>query len=246
MKVIQTILLKIYLIWMLTVFSVFMVILLPFILLPLSISSRIGMLTFYALKIWSWIFSQLNCIYYTVEGREKIQKGKSYIYTCSHSSFLDIPGIVLAIPTQFRPLAKKELLKVPVFGVIVRVVTVVVDRSSTESRHASLNKLKSILNGEVSILIFPEGTQNRTNEPLQPFYSGAFRTAIETKTPIMPMVIINSGNLMPAGKLNVKPGRIKVVFGDEIDQSDYDITQVNELKDKVFEAMTALLEKNKF
>jgi 1-acyl-sn-glycerol-3-phosphate acyltransferase len=246
MKVIQTILLKIYLIWMLTVFSVFMVILLPFILLPLSISSRIGMLSFYALKIWSWIFSQLNCIYYTVEGREKIQKGKSYIYTCSHSSFLDVPGIVLAIPTQFRPLAKKELLKIPIFGLIVRVITVIVDRSSTESRHASLNKLKAILNGEVSILIFPEGTQNRSNAPLQPFYSGAFRTAIETKIPIMPMVIINSGNLMPAGKLKIKPGKIKVVFGDEIDYSDYDITQVNELKDKVFKAMTELLEKHKF
>ncbi len=245
MKLIQRIILKIYLFWVITVFSVFMVILLPLIILPLLISSRIGMLTFYGLKIWSWIFSQLNFIYYKIEGREKIQKGRSYIYTCNHTSFLDAPGIALGIPTQFRPLAKKELKKIPVFGLIIRVVTVVVDRSSTESRQASLKKLKEILDGQISILIFPEGTQNRTKEPLQPFYSGAFRIAIETKTPILPMVIINAGNLMPPGKMRLKPGRIKVVFGDEIDCSNYTMSEVNELKDKVFKVMEELLEKNK-
>ncbi len=243
---IKKILLKIYMVWVLLVFTVFMLILLPLIVLPILISPKIGMGTFYGLKIWSWIFSKLNFIPYYISGKENVKKGESYIYTCNHTSFLDAPGIALAIPTQFRPLAKKELLKIPVFGLIVRVVTVIVDRSSQESRQKSLKILKNILHSGISILIFPEGTQNRSNKPLQPFYSGAFRTAIETKTPIMPMVVINAGKLMPPGTMNIKPGKIKVVFGEAIDCSGYTMESVNELKDKVFAVMTDLLEKNKF
>jgi 1-acyl-sn-glycerol-3-phosphate acyltransferase len=246
MKLMKKILLKIYLAWVLIVFTVFMIILLPLIILPIVIHTRIGMGTFYGLKIWSWIFSKLNFIPYKIEGRQHIKKGTSYIYTCNHTSFLDVPGISLAIPTQFRPLAKKELLKVPVFGLIIRVVTVVVDRSSNESRKASLQKLKDILNSGVSIFIFPEGTQNRTKEPLQPFFNGAFRTAIETNTPIMPMVIINANNLMPAGTMNARPGKIKVVFGEAIDISKYTMNEVNQLKEHTYKVMGELLEKNKF
>jgi 1-acyl-sn-glycerol-3-phosphate acyltransferase len=242
----RKVLLKIYMVWVLLVFSIFMLLLLPLIVLPILISTHIGMGTFYGLKIWAWIFSKLNFIPYEISGRENIKKGQSYIYTCNHTSFLDAPGIALGIPTQFRPLAKKELLKIPVFGLIIRVVTIIVDRSSQESRKKSLKVLKGILSNNISILIFPEGTQNRTKEPLQPFFSGAFRTAIETGTPIMPMVVINAGKLMPPGTMSIKPGKIKVVFGEAIDCSGYTMTQVNELKDHTFEVMSKLLEDNKF
>ncbi|MCW5909925.1 MAG: 1-acyl-sn-glycerol-3-phosphate acyltransferase [Cyclobacteriaceae bacterium] len=67
----------------------------------------------------------------------------------------------MTIRGQFRPLAKKELLKLPVFGWITRATCVVVDRSSNESRKKK-ERLKEILNMGINILVFPEGTQNRT------------------------------------------------------------------------------------
>ncbi|MEQ8926218.1 MAG: lysophospholipid acyltransferase family protein [Fulvivirga sp.] len=244
MGLIKTVFLKLYMIWVLIVFTTFMLILLPLIVLPILIHVRVGMGTFYGLKIWSRIFSLLNFIPYKIIGKKKVNPKASYIYTCNHTSFLDAPGIALAIPNQFRPLAKKELLKIPVFGLIVRVVTVVVDRSSPESRKASLQKLKDIIKKGVSILIFPEGTQNRTKELLQPFYSGAFRTAIESGTPIMPMVVIGAGKLMPPGTLNIKPGKIKVVFGEAISVEGYTMNDVNQLKDHTFKVMEDLLKEN--
>ena len=237
----KEILLKLYTIWVLLIFSVFMIILLPLIVLPVAIHDKLGILTVYAIKLWAWIFSQLNFIHYKVINRKHVKASKSYIYTCNHTSFLDSPGIALAIPGQFRALAKKELLKIPVFGLIVRVFTIVVDRSSPESRKESLSRLKEKLAKGVSILIFPEGTQNRTEELLQPFYSGAFRTAIETNTPIMPMVVLNAGRLMPPGGISVRPGKIKVVFGEEIDTSDYAMDRIEELKIKTFERMRELI-----
>lgn len=222
-----------------------MIILLPGILLPILFGQKHGSVTYTFLKIWSWIFSQLTFIRYEIIGRDKIDREQSYIYASNHTSFLDAPGLSLGVPTQFRPLAKKELLKIPIFGLIVKTATIVVDRSSAESRRKSIETLKSILRQGISILIFPEGTQNRTEEPLQPFYDGAFRIALQTSTPIAPIVIINAGKLMPPSKLSVKPGKIKVVFCDPVDVKGKTMQDLNDLKAEVRESMLANLLENR-
>lgn len=181
----------------------------------------------------------LTFIRYDVEGRENIEKGKAYIYISNHTSFLDLPGIAMTIRGQFRPLAKKELLKLPVFGWITRATCVVVDRSNNESRKKSLERLKDILNMGINILVFPEGTQNRTRELLQPFKDGAFRIAADSQKPMLPMVVIGAGKLMPPGTIHLRPGRIKIVVGHEIPISESDTTQ--SLKEKSYEIMQALM-----
>ena len=79
--------------------------------------------------------------------------------------------------------------KVPVFGFIYRNAIVTVDRSSTGNRAKSVRILKSIIKKGISVLVFPEGTFNMTNQPLKEFYDGAFRVAIETQTPVKPVLI---------------------------------------------------------
>lgn len=243
MKVIKFIFLKIYMVWVLLVFSVFMIIFLPLIVVPIVIGQRYGNIAYFGLLLWSWVFSILTFIRYDISGRENIESGQSYIYTSNHTSFLDLPGLRIAIPTQFRPLAKKELLKIPVFGLIARVTTVVVDRTSNESRKKSIAKLREHIRDGLSLLIFAEGTQNRTDQPLQPFYDGAFRLAIETQTPIMPVVVLNAGKLMPPSSINLRPGRIKVVFGEPISVSEN--VNIKVLKESTFEIMLKMLEEHR-
>ena len=242
MRMLKKILLKIYMIWVLLVFSIFMILLLPLIILPMLLGEKYGHVTYFALAVWSWIFSKLTFIRYEIVGRENVDRQRSYIYTSNHTSFLDIPGLTLGIPTQFRPLAKKELLKIPVFGFIVRVATVVVDRSNAESRKKSIRTLKKILNEGISILIFPEGTQNRTKLPLQPFYDGAFRIAIETDTPIVPIVVTNAGKLMPPSTINLRPGKIKVIFGEIVETHHMKLTDLPFLKERVYHTMKEAIE----
>jgi 1-acyl-sn-glycerol-3-phosphate acyltransferase len=155
---------------------------------------------------------------------------------------LDLPGLRLLIPGEFRPLAKKELLKIPVFGLIARGATVIVDRSSGESRKKSLDKLKATLAEGISILLFAEGTQNRSKEVLQPFKDGAFRLAIDTQMPLLPMVVIGAGPLMPPGTINLRPGLIKIVVGPEI--STTGMTETIALKNHTFEVMKEMIHKN--
>jgi 1-acyl-sn-glycerol-3-phosphate acyltransferase len=95
--------------------------------LPFFFGEKAGRIGYAFIWIWSWIFSQLTFIRYEFYGRENFRKGNSYIYVSNHTSFLDLPGIRMIIPGQFRPLAKKELKKIPIFGWIARAATIIVD-----------------------------------------------------------------------------------------------------------------------
>jgi 1-acyl-sn-glycerol-3-phosphate acyltransferase len=205
-----------YKIWVLLVFTFFMLLFLPGILIPAFFGARAVAITYFFMKAWSWIFSKLTFIRYEMVGRERIPKGNAFIYVSNHTSFLDLPGIAMTIRGQFRPLAKKELLKIPVFGWVTKATCVVVDRNNSESRKKSIGFLKKILGYGISILIFPEGTQNRTNNLLQPFRDGAFRIAVDTQQSIMPLAVVGAKGLMPPGTLQLKPGLIKILVGHEI------------------------------
>ncbi len=240
----RTILLKLYTIWVLLVFSVFMLLFLPGIVIPAFFGPRAVAITYFFMKLWSWIFSKLTFIRYEMIGREKIPKGTAFIYVSNHTSFLDLPGIAMTIHGQFRPLAKKELLKIPVFGWVTRATCVVVDRGSQESRKKSLTYLKKILELGINILIFPEGTQNRTQKIMQPFKDGAFRIAVDTQQSILPLVVIGAGKLMPPGKAEIFPGVIKIIVGEPISVVDANKTDVSDLKDKTFELLKTMIESN--
>lgn len=238
------ILVKIYTFWVLIVFTVFMIILLPGILIPFLLGRKFSWIGYSFLWIWSWIFSMLTFIRYDFHGRNNIQKRTSYIYVSNHTSFLDIPGIRLMIPGEFRPIAKKELLKIPIFGFIVRAATVVVDRSNAQSRKQSMEALRDILQGGISILVFAEGTQNRTKEILQPFKDGAFRIAIDTQLPIVPLVVVGAAPLMPPGTLTIRPGNIKVIAGEPISVEGLTTDDVQVLKQKTFDRMLEIYKSN--
>jgi 1-acyl-sn-glycerol-3-phosphate acyltransferase len=242
LRIIRAILQKLYIFWVFLVFTFFMLLFLPGLTLPFMVG--LGWVGYAFLWIWSWIFSQLTFIRYKFYGRENIDRNKAYIYVSNHTSFLDLPGIRMIIPGQFRPLAKKELLKIPVFGWIAQSATIIVDRSSSQSRKTSMDKLKRILTSGISILIFPEGTQNRTRNILQPFHDGAFRIAIDTQQPIMPMVVLGAGRLMPPGTIDLRPGTIRIYVGNEISTVGLSTNQVSELKEQVCEAMSNMIRQN--
>ncbi|HQQ97339.1 MAG TPA: lysophospholipid acyltransferase family protein [Cyclobacteriaceae bacterium] len=233
---------KLYVAWVLFVFSFFMILYLPGIILPFLFGERYGTISYQFLKLWSWTFSKLNFIHYDITGKENIKKHHAYIYVSNHTSYLDIPGMCLTVPTQIRPLAKKELKKVPIFGWIVSRAAIIVDRSSNESRRKSMDHLKDVLKKGISILIFPEGTQNRSKELLAPFYDGAFRIAIETQQPIMPMVIHNAGNLMPPTEFVIRPGTIRIEVLPEIPTTGLTTQDVPALKEKVIALMISKLQ----
>jgi 1-acyl-sn-glycerol-3-phosphate acyltransferase len=167
----------------------------------------------------------------------------NYIFLFNHISYMDIPSLFKAIRKQpFRVLGKEEIKKIPVFGFIYSRGAVMVDRGSTERRARSVRILKSLLKHHISIGIFPEGTFNETGKPLKSFYDGAFRIAIETQTPVKPVLFLDNYSLMDNHSLlSLKHGKSRAVFLEEISPEGYSLKQVSLFKQRVFDIMESKL-----
>ncbi len=235
----------IYIIWCMLAFISLMLIVLPFILiLSLFMEGKSFQRTcFYLLRFWAWTFCLLSGFPHRVINQQ-LAKDKAYIFICNHNSYLDAVSIVRVIPQAFKPLGKIEMAKIPVFGIIYRNLVVMLDRSSKESRAASVEQLKEDLAGGQSILIFPEGTVNRTGEPLAEFYDGAFRIAIETQTPVLPVVFLNTKNLLPRTEFfKARPGWVTAIFLPEIPVDRLTQEDLPALKQTAFDKMYEVVSK---
>jgi 1-acyl-sn-glycerol-3-phosphate acyltransferase len=163
----------------------------------------------------------------------KILKDKAYVFVANHASLLDIPAVVLATNHTFKFLAKAELTKVPLFGYIIRKLYLSVQRGSRDDRARSMLAMSNCLHQGVSIFIYPEGTRNKTPEPLQPLYDGAFRLSLETQIPIAVATIIGSRKLLNGTEL--QPGTIKIYWQGIVTPSRLD--NVETLKEKTRELL---------
>ena len=64
-----------------------------------------------------------------------------------------------------------------------------------------------VLEGGGHLLFFPEGHRSRDGE-LQQFSGGAFRLAVETGAPLIPLCITGTGELLPPGRCRLSPARV--------------------------------------
>ncbi|MGI8584113.1 MAG: lysophospholipid acyltransferase family protein [Chitinophagaceae bacterium] len=135
-----------------------------------------------------------------IKGEENFEKGKNYIVICNHNSLMDVPLATPFIPGANKTIAKIEMSKIPLFGLIYKRGSVLVDRKDKNSRTNSFKEMKQVLALGMHMCIYPEGTRNKTDMPLKEFHNGAFRLAVETGKPILPAIIFNTKKALPADK----------------------------------------------
>jgi 1-acyl-sn-glycerol-3-phosphate acyltransferase len=152
-------------------------------------------------KIWMRIFFFLTGCGLKVRGIKNFKNGEKYIVICNHNSLMDIPLTTPFIPGSNKTIAKAEMAKIPIFGLIYKRGSILVDRNDKNSRKSSFKKMKEVLNLGMHVCIYPEGTRNKTQMPLKEFHSGAFKLAVETETNILPALIFNTKKVLPPGKL---------------------------------------------
>lgn len=207
---------------------------------------RAGNLIYYGCVVWADIWFFLLFIRHRNIYIEKPVKDRSYIYVLNHISYLDSAIIPKTFRHPVRPLGKVEMSRIPVFGFIYRNVIVTVDRSSSANRSRSVQILKSVLRKNISVLVFPEGTFNLTKQPLKEFYDGAFRIAIETGTPIKPVLLLDAYSRMHyASIFTLNPGKSRALFLHEVPVDGLTTADVAQLKEKVFANMEAALLEHK-
>ncbi|RZK54497.1 MAG: 1-acyl-sn-glycerol-3-phosphate acyltransferase [Pedobacter sp.] len=230
----------IYLIYAGIIFIALMFIVLPFVLLASAILSKTTgkRVILFLLRCWAWGFSVASFFWIKTKNAHLINKNIPHIHVGNHGSYLDAIAVCVGIPQYFSPLGKVEMTKIPIFGLIYKRIVVLIDRSSKESREESVNALKTEIRSGQSILIFPEGTMNKTDKPLSEFYDGAFRIAIETQTPLMPFVMINNRELLPrVNPLKARPGLLTIIFITPVDVKGLTQDDLPMLKQKVYDLM---------
>jgi 1-acyl-sn-glycerol-3-phosphate acyltransferase len=241
MKKIKRFLQYIYCIYALLWFIVLMFIVLIFVFISFLFGKiKSGNLIYIACNCWARIWYGLIGIHHKEMYEVPHDRHKQYIFVANHSSYMDIPCIVRGMHQPIRVLGKYEMVKYPVFGFIYRAAVILVDRRSAEKRAQSVRALKAAIHKNISIFIFPEGTFNESNQPLKSFYDGAFRIAIETQTPIKPILYLDNLERMHwRGFFELTPGKCRVVYLDEISVADYNMNDLQKLKQTVHDIMDA-------
>jgi 1-acyl-sn-glycerol-3-phosphate acyltransferase len=229
---------RIWAVWVILVFiATMLVFMIPFLLFayPTSDPTRARRFIAYA-RVWMGVFLPLAGSPLTVKGREKFVKGQTYIVVCNHNGLIDVPVSSPAIPGGNKTIAKTEFAKTPIFGLLYRTGSVLVDRNNETSRRESFSKMKEVLDMGLHMCLYPEGTRNKTNEPLKAFHDGAFRLALNTGKAIIPAIIFNSRKIMPPGKaFYFRPHPLAMHFLDPVAPQPGE--SVESLKQRVFVLM---------
>ena len=236
MKIIKDIIARILAVWAIISFILtFLIIFIPSMLCNLVPEPR-GQAWFIAVaKIWMGSWLPLVGCPIRIKGKENFKKGKSYIVTCNHNSMMDVPISCPFIPGANKTIAKSSFAKVPLFGFFYMKGAVLVDRKSDISRKRSYDKMKAVLANGMHMSVFPEGTRNRTEEPLKKFHDGAFRLSTDTGKAIIPAIILHSKKILPANRfLWFWPHRIEMHFLPAISPAGKTTEQ---LKQEVFIVM---------
>ena len=186
---------------------------------------------------------KLMLIKLEVYGSEKVNDKDTYVFISNHLSQIDIISNASAVPQPMRFLAKAETKYIPFFGFMVKMIGIVVDRSSKESREKSYRDMADALNKKECLFIYPEGTRNRTDQPLKEFKDGAFRVAIMAQVPIAVQTLIGTRELNNPNGFQLYPGTVKVYWSEPIPTKGMTIDDVPALKEKVKAQMMEHLQK---
>lgn len=203
---------------------------------------------FFSQKIGCKVICIFSLIFITIKGREHFKRGEGNVIIGNHNSNYDIFVNSTTLPwhSVFCFLSKAELGKTPLFGIIAKNLTVLVDRSSMTSKMKSMLKMRDILVGGKSVWIFAEGTRNKTEQHLLDFQDGAFRLAVEMKRPIIVNTLVGIKHINnPNYKIDMCPGLVRSYFEAPISTENMTVADIPELKEKVRALMISRLEGNK-
>jgi fatty-acyl-CoA synthase len=174
-----------------------------------------------------------------VSGLENLAGSGTWIFASNHTSYADVPAMRALLDADFVFVAKREVLRWPIVGRFARKGGhILVDRSDTQDGLLAADNATLAVRRGQSVLVFPEATFSPT-AGLRAFRLGAFKTAVETGVPVVPLALQGTRRLLRDGTRIPQPGEIRLWIGAPVAPQGTGWRDVVELRDRVRDAIAA-------
>ena len=202
----------------------------------LSIASSIfdssGHFAHWCARTWSRLILVTTGVRVTVDGLERLEPGRTYVFVSNHQSIYDIPILFWSLPYQLRIIAKESLGDFPFLGWhLRRTGHMLVDRRRPDRARIFGWASRLTANG-LSLIVFPEGTRSRDGRVAR-FKGGGFLLALQAGLPVVPLSIVGSRHVMLKGRLATYPGSVRLIVHDPIDTRELPGLDPKELGERV-------------
>ena len=155
------------------------------------------------------LFLRLSGIPFSVQGLERLPNTPCVV-VANHASYIDAIAIVAALPPEFAFVIKKEMVRVPLAGLLLRRLgSQFVERFDRHKGATDARRVLKVAATGQSLMFFPEGTFDETPQ-IGKFLGGAFTTAIRARMPVVAVAIHGTRRVMPPGSGSIHRGPIKV------------------------------------
>ena len=162
--------------------------------------------------------------------KNKIPSEGQYIIMMNHTSFADVFFSIQPLQGKYTAVLAAFNFDIPLWGrMLKRFNAVSVERKNKLKAIQSMKNAEHIINNlGYHIVIFPEGTRTLDGK-LQRFKKGGFHMAINTQTPILPVVVKGGFEYKPKNRWYIKPGVVSVEVGEPISVNKFSIKNIDEL-----------------
>jgi 1-acyl-sn-glycerol-3-phosphate acyltransferase len=165
-------------------------------------------------------FMKVAGIAFSVEGLEHLP-ATPCVVVANHASYIDALAIAAALPPDFAFVIKKEMVKVPLAGLLLsRLGSQFVERFDRHKGATDARRVLKLAATGQSLMFFPEGTFDEQRR-IGKFLGGAFTTALRSRMPVVPVAIHGTRDVMPPGGISVfrRPIRVQILGVLEAEQA---------------------------
>ena len=177
-------------------------------------------------RYWPEIVLALNGVRLNVIGEENLTAQRPAVFLFNHRNNFDVFMVAALVKDNWTGVAKKELAGNPLTGTLGRLLDAAfIDRDDTAAAVAALEPVEEAARKGLSILIAPEGTRLDV-AGVGPFKKGAFRIAMATGLPVVPIVIRNSDSVAGRNATTLHPGTVDIAVLPPVSVADWTLANL--------------------
>lgn len=181
-----------------------------------SLFEKRGHFAHWCARTWSRLILKTTGVRVDVDGLERLEPGRTYLFVANHQSIYDIPILFWSLPFQLRIIAKESLGRFPFLGWHLRRTGHMLVNRRRPDRAAIFSWASRLTSKKLSLIVFPEGTRSQDGR-VGRFKRGSFYLALESGIPVVPISVVGSRHVMLKGRLATYPGDVRLVVHEPID-----------------------------